>query len=140
MDRKGIKKIMVFIPGSKKKSNCRGYWLNESGKIEKDFIRLYSWDLSIKDLSGINNFYGYLDNLKQIKTNGKPQECIFYKIGNIGVIYYSRDKIVILPHRIIKEVKKENLKLTIKTDLKENSGLTIYRENRRYYIEIFKTI
>jgi len=140
-----MKKIIkVFIPVNKRKFNkkdlARGFWANESGHIESDLIDCRNYDLSITGLYYQNNFYNYLDLLKQIQTNGKPQDCIFYKIGNVGYIYYSRDKIEILPHRIIKEVKKEDLKLTIKNDLKENSGLTIYRENGRYYIEIFKTI
>ena len=58
MNTKGLnQKIVVFIPGSKKESNCRGYWQNDSGKIERDFIRVYSWDLSIEDLSGKNCFF-----------------------------------------------------------------------------------
>ena len=144
MDIQGNKKIMVFIPVEKRKCNkrnlLRGYWQNESGKIESDLIDCREYNQSIEGLLYQDIFYRYLENLKQIKTNGKSQECIFYKINNIGYIYYSRDRIQILPKRIIKEVKKEDLKLTIKNDLKENSGLTIYRENGKYYIEIFKTI
>jgi len=133
-------KPIVYIPGSKKDSNCRGYWINEAGKVEKDYINSLEYNQVINGLYYENNFFNYLDLLKRIKTNGKPQECIFYKIGNIGYIYYSRDKITILPHRIIKEVSRDNLKQSIRETLKQYSGLTIYQENKRYYIEIFTTI
>jgi len=145
MNTKGLnQKIVVFIPVNKRKYGkqnlARGLWANESGKIESDLIDCREYNQSIEGIYYQSNFYNYLDLLKQIKTNGKTQDCIFYKIGNVGYVYYSRDKIVILPHRIIKEVKKEDLKNTIKADLKENSGLTIYRDNGRYYIEIFTNI
>jgi hypothetical protein len=143
MNDKGTeKKVIVFIPVNKRKYNkkdlARGLWANESGRIESDLINVKEYNQSITGIYYQEIFFNYLDLLKQIKTNGKPQECIFYKIGNVGFIYYSRDKIEILPNRIIKEVKKEDLKLTIKSDLKDNSGLTIYRDNGKYYIEIFR--
>jgi hypothetical protein len=136
--------IKVFIPVNKrkfgKKDLSRGLWKNQTGRIESDLIDVKNYNQSISGIYYQNNFFNYLDNLKQIKTNGKTQECIFYKNGGVGYIYYSRDKIEILPSRIIKEVSRADLKQTIKTDLKENPGLTIYRNNGKYYIEIFKTI
>jgi hypothetical protein len=132
--------INVFIPELKrkfgKKDLARGLWVNESGKVYYDYLRVNTWNLSIKDNYGLNTFFNYLDNLKNNPLN--PQECIFYKIGNVGYIYYSRDKIVILPSRIYTEVKKESLKALIKESLKKYSGLTIYQENKKYYIEIFR--
>lgn len=136
--------LKVFIPTEKskfgKKDLARGLWKNEAGRIESDLINVKDYQQSITGLYYQDLFYNYLDNLKQIKTNGKTQDCIFYKNGGVGYIYYSRDKIQILPSRIIKEVSRADLKQTIKADLKENSGLTIYRNNGKYYIEIFKTI
>ena len=145
MDTIGTEKIVkVFIPVEKRKYNkknlSRGLWLNESGRIESDLINCRVYNQSIEGLLYEDIFYRYLDNLKQIKTNGKNQECIFYKINNVGYIYYSRDKIQILPSRIYTEVKKESLKLTIKESLKKYSGLTIYQENKKFYIEVFTTI
>jgi hypothetical protein len=145
MNTKGLnQKIRVFIPVAKRKYGkqnlARGLWANESGKIESDLIDCREYNQSITGLYYRDIFYNYLDNLKQIKTNGKTQDCIFYKVGNVGYIYYSRDKIQILPSRIYGEILKGNLKLTIKKALKDYQGCTIYKESGKYYIEIFKTI
>ena len=136
--------IKVFIPVNKRKYNkkdlSRGFWLNDSGRIETDLINCRDYNQSINGFYYENLFFNYLDNLKQIKTNGKAQDCIFYKIGNIGYVYFSRDKIQVLPSRIYSEVSRGNLKPAIKEALKHYSGLTIYQENKKYYIEIFTTI
>lgn len=136
--------IKIFIPVEKRKYNkkilSRGFWKNDSGVIECDYVDIRTYGQSIEGLVYQDSFYRYLDNLKQIKTNGKTQDCIFYKINNIGFVYYSRDKIQVLPSRLYNEVSRSNIKRTIKEALKQYSGLTVYQENKRYYIEIFKTI
>lgn len=136
-----MKKITVYIPTEKRKYNkrilARGFWKNEAGAIEMDYILTKEYQQRIDGLLYQDIFYRYLDNLKQIKTNGKPQTAIFYKINDIGYIYYSRDKIEVLSNRIYKEVLKENLKGTIKADLKVYGGLTFSTVNSRYFTEIF---
>lgn len=136
--------IRVFIPIEKRKYNkknlARGYWLNDSGKIEQDYIEVRTYNQSIEGLYYQKIFFNYLDNLKAIKTNGKTQGCVFYKINSVGFVYYNRDKIQVLPSRLYIEVSRANLKQAITEGLKKYSGLTVYQENKKYYIEIFKTI
>jgi hypothetical protein len=135
-----IKMIKVFIPTEKRKFGkaglARGFWQSDNGRIYYDYIDLKTWDLSIADLTGFNLFRDYLDKIK----SGYNQECVFYKNGNVGNVYYGRDKIQVLPSRIYKEVLKVDLKVAIKEALKEYKGCTIYHDKGRYYIEIFKTI
>ena len=132
--------IKVFIPTEKRKVNkrnlARGFWKSASGRVYYDYVSIKDWQLSIADLSGFNSFRNYLDTLKA----GYNQEAIFYKNGNIGNCYYNRNKIEVLPHRIYKEVSRENLKTEIKEALRQYNGATIYNEAGRYYIEIFTTI
>ena len=136
-------KIKVFIPVENRRFNksnlSRGYWQSEAGKIERDLINVKEYNQSITGIYYQGNFYNYLDLLKQIKTNGKPQDCIFYKIGNVGYIYYSRDKIKILPKRIYQEISRGNLRKAIRQGLSLYNGITIYRETGKYYLECFTT-
>jgi polyferredoxin len=138
--QKGDKMIKVFIPEVKrkygKKELARGFWQADNGKIYYDYIKAVNYNQSIEPGYYSNLFYNYLDTIK----TGYSQEAIFYKINNIGYIYYNRGKIEVLPHRIYKEVSRDNLKVAIKEALKRFSGCTIYNEVGRYYIEIFKTI
>jgi hypothetical protein len=132
--------IKVFIPENKKKYGkkelARGFWQDNNGKIYYDYIRPVKWALSIADKYGLNTFKNYLDKIQA----DYRQEAIFYTIDNIGYIYYSRDKIEVLPSRIYKEVTRINLKVAIKEALKRFKGCTIYNEAGRYFIEVFKTI
>lgn len=131
--------IKVFIPEVKRKYGkrelARGFWLDK-GRVYYDYIKAVNYTQSIEPGYYSNLFYNYLDTIKASYN----QEAIFYKIDNIGYIYYSRDKIDILPHRIYKEIGRDNLRVAIKEALRDFSGCTIYNEAGRYYIEVFKTI
>jgi len=141
MEKQTEKKVKVFIPVEKRKYGkqnlSRGFWVNEAGRIETDLINCRDYNQSINGFYYENLFFNYLDNLKQIKTNGKTQEAIFYKVGNQGFIYYGRGKIEALNKRIIKEVLRVNLKEAIREALKHYSGVTIYKETGRFYLEVF---
>ena len=132
--------IKVFIPEVKrkygKKELARGFWQADNGKIYYDYIKAVNYNQSIEPGYYQDLFYNYLTTLK----DSREQEAIFYVVDNVGYCFYSRDKIQILPSRIYKEVSREALKAEIKEALKVYGGLTIYRDNKRYYIEIFKTI
>jgi hypothetical protein len=136
----GFTMIKVYIPEIKRKYNkkilARGFWRNEAGKVYYDYIAIKEYKQIINDDYYTRLFYNYLDNIK----SGYNQECIFYKINDIGYIYYSRDKIIILPHRIYKEVLRNDLKNSINQALKNYSGITVYKEAGRYFIEVFATI
>src|SRR3990172_10168061 len=76
----------IFIPTSKRQATSRGYWLSDSGKLCKDFIRY-------ENVNTISN--KYLDSL----LKDYKQEAIFYEVinkasGNYnrGVCYYNKDK------------------------------------------------
>ena len=132
--------IKVFIPELKRKNGkkelARGFWKNEAGRVYYDYISVKNWSLSIADNSGLNSFKNYLEVLK----SGYKQEAIFYVNDLIGNVYYSKDKIEVLPHRIYKEVLRDNLKVAIKEALKVYSGCTIYNEAGKYFLEVFTTI
>ncbi len=133
--------IKVFIPEIKRRYNkkilARGFWYSKDNKkTYYDYLNVKEYTQSIADNYYLGLFYDYLDTIK----TSRNQECIFYKIDNIGHIYYSRDKIEILPGRIYKEVRRQDLRKAIREGLRVYNGLTIYQENKRYYIEIFKTI
>lgn len=132
--------IKIFIPEIKKKYGkkelARGFWQSDKGKIYYDYIKVINYNQSIEPGYYGNLFYNYIDTIKA----GYKQEAIFYKINNCGYVYYSRDKIEILPGRIYSEVSRADLKRAIKEALKRFSGCTIYNEAGRYYIEVFKTI
>ena len=118
--------IYILIPQNKgrNKSSIRGFWKADNGKIYYDYLRLTT---------------GKIEYLEYYKIHYK-QEAIFYHNGNIGYCYYSKDKTVILPHRIYTEVKREDLKGAIKAALAQYSGCTVYIVGKAYYIEIFTTI
>ena len=122
--------IKIFIPQSKGKvkTSARGFWRNAEGKIFYDY-------LFIKDLK-FNYNYEQLNSLEYLKTKFN-QECIAYKEGKVLKIFYSKDKIEILPHRIYKEVLRQDLKKEIKEALQKYDGCTIYNKLGCYFIEIF---
>ena len=133
--------IKVFIPEIKRRYNkkilARGFWYSKDNKkTYYDYLNVNEYTQSIEDNYYLGLFYDYLDTIK----TSRNQECIFFVNGNVGNVYYSRDKIEILPGRIYKEVRKQDLRKAIKKGLMVYNGLTIYQENKRYYIEIFKTI
>lgn len=134
-----IKMVKVFIPivkGKYNKTLARGFWRNEAGRVYYDYVKIINYRQDNIGVYYQGLFYDYLDTIKA----GYNQECIFYTVDNVGYCYYNRDKIEILPHRIIKEVLRGNLKNTIKANLKIYGGLTILNEAGRYYIEVFTTI
>ena len=126
--------IKVFIPEKKGKNKTavRGFWRNEAGRTYYDYlsIEVKYWDLYLKKYNLIFKQY-----LKCILKDYK-QEAVFYSQGNKGFIYNGKE-MIILKHRIYKEVNRENLKVAIKEALRDFSGCTIYNEAERYYIEIY---
>ena len=124
-------KILIPQDKSKTKTEARGFWHNDNGRVYYDYLTIQNY----KD----NNNGGLFTHLESIKKFYR-QEAIFYVKDKIGFCYYGRDKITILPHRIYKEVLRQDLKVAIKEALSKFSGCTIYREAGRYYIEVFTTL
>jgi len=132
--------IKILIPTDKKqKTKIRGFWYSqENKKIYYDYLKV----LSLRFIygQGQNNFYA-LKELQFLK-NWHKQEALFftskhYKELGKGFIYYEPSKVEVLSNRIYKEVKRQDLKVTIKEALKQYNGCTIYNEAGRYYIEIY---
>ena len=124
--------IKVFIPEikGKVKTNVRGFWLNDKGKLFYDYLRIL--DFSIP-LNGLN-----LNEIENIKRYYK-QEAIFYTSNNKGYVYYSKDKIDVLNKVIRFTIGKDraNLKSLIKRLLRDYKGLTIYTEPEGYLLEVY---
>jgi len=133
------KMIKIFIPAIKgrTKTPARGLWYSkESKKIYYDYLNIKDYGNPFNVFYHYNNFIIYLNDIKKRYS----QECIFYKINNTGFIFYSKDKIQVLPHRIYKEVLRHDLKKTIRDYLNLYGGLTVYHTKRDYTIEVFTTI
>ena len=124
--------IKVFIPEikGKVKSNVRGFWLNDKGKLFYDYLRIL--DFSIP-LNGLN-----LNEIENIKRYHK-QEAVFYTSNNKGYVYYSKDKIDVLNKVKRFNIGKDraNLKGLIKRLLRDYKGLTIYTEPEGYLLEVY---
>lgn len=125
--------IKLLIPTEKKKgkTTARGFWYSkESKKIYYDYLRLIRLGCNVLSNS----------QLEVIQKKLK-QEAIAYIVNDsILKIFYSKVKTEILPHRIYKEVLRQDLKTAIKEALKRFSGCTVYLEKGKYYIEVFTTI
>jgi hypothetical protein len=117
--------IKVFIPQDKTqgKTNVRGLWVNNKGILFYDYLAIKSGDVY------------YLEDYK-IRYN---QQAIFYTSGDIGYIYYSKDKIDVLPKVLRFNIGKDraNLKGLIKRLLRDYKGLTIYTEPEGYLLEVY---
>lgn len=127
--------IKILIPEKKGKikTNCRGFWKDEAGKIYYDYLKIENYNKSIENRELWICFKARIEAIKK-EFN---QEAIFYSLNGRGYCYYSGDKIEVFKNRIYKEVSRENLKASIKEALKNYSGITIYQEAGRYYLEIF---
>lgn len=125
--------IKVFIPEikGKIKTSVRGFWRNAEGKLYYDYLRVKGFSFDFQE-----DLINKLNAVKQVYN----QECIAYKEGKVLKIYYNKDKIEVLPHRIYKEVLRQDLKVAIKEALRQYSGLTVYNEAGKYFIEAFTTI
>jgi len=119
--------IKVFIPQSKGKikTSVRGFWRNDTGTVYYDYLK-------VVNTYNLNTWI--LEDLKS-KYN---QEALFYIRFNCGYIYNGLNKnVTILPHRIYKEVLRQDLKATIKEALRVYGGVTIYKIGQEYFKEIF---
>lgn len=120
----------VFIPKEKGryKTNVRGFWKNDSGKIFYDYMTM--------------KYFGYIEKrqLEKIKEEYN-QEAIFLKDSSTDTawIYHNRDKSDMLRHRrIFQKVGFFGLKKLIKELLNKYSGLTVYETTKGIFqIEVW---
>jgi hypothetical protein len=131
--------IKVFIPVNKGrvKSNIRGFWRSDYTRANGKSKTYYDY-LKIEKLNFEKHYLqAEIFNIAELLKEKYNQECIAYKENNILKIYYSKDKIEILSHRLYSEVKPEVLRAEIKAALRVYGGITIYKEGKRYFKEIF---
>ena len=124
--------IKILIPelNKKIKTDIRGLWCNDRGKIFYDYL----W---IKELTSSKKIY--LITLEVLKRKYN-QEAIFYIDDNdIGYIYYNKDKQDILHNKKGYIIPYDRLKFNrlelrqwLRRILKRYKGLTIYNDKAHY--------
>ena len=108
------------------KTNVKGYWL-DNGKIYID-------NVNIKEFSKEN--YAFIISKRKL-FRIKKQLAVFYIKNNIAYIEDCKGNITILKNKIAwneKRITKEYLKIL----LLQHKGLTIYKNDNDYTIEIWK--
>ena len=120
--------IKIFLPVNKGKikSGIRGFWQNESGKVYYDYLTFIKhFDINFESLEDYKIIY--------------KQEAIAFIDDDVLKIYYDKNKIEVLKHKIIYyKIGFYGLKKLIKYLLREYSGLTIYKESQDgYRLEVF---
>jgi hypothetical protein len=108
---------------SKQKTNILGLW--------KDNNKIYRDNIIIKNIPLINKQW---EN-QALFDNG--EKCIFYVYGKKAFIESKEGKIDILRHRITWNEKRLRPSL-IKEVLKQNGGLTIFKNENDYTLSIWK--
>jgi hypothetical protein len=108
----------------KHKTNIRGYWLSDTGKLYKDNISLLY----------LNN-----DNIEDVKFDlfNRGELSIFYKDNYCAIIEDSQGKRTELYNQKLLKFKHISAGL-FKALLKDYKGFTVYKDNGYYYIEIWQ--
>lgn len=117
--------IKVFIPQDKTqgKTDVRGLWINDKGKLFYDYLTIDKIKLPDHYLQAELNTQ--LEVLK-VKYN---QEALFYTFDSKGYIYYNHNRQDILRNKDEKRVLDiRDLKRQIKEFLRCYKGVTIYKE------------
>jgi len=113
----------------KYKTNVKGYWLNNEGKLFIDNIDIKNYI----ECRQYKNFIAYKKYMFKIKK----QLAVFYIKGNKAYIENRQGNIDILSH-CISWKEKHITKKYIKALLFQHKGLTIYKNENDYTIEIWK--
>ena len=117
----------LFYP-VKHKTDIKGFWKNEKGKVHIDNIK-------IKNFPAIHTDY-FKSAIQYLFFKG--EKSIFYKNWyNAGVLEDCTGNKIILNYRIAWIEKRLRASL-IKELLKQHNGLTIYKLDKCYLIEIYK--
>jgi bifunctional DNA-binding transcriptional regulator/antitoxin component of YhaV-PrlF toxin-antitoxin module len=126
--------IKILIPANKgkTKTDIRGFWYSQDNhKTYYDYLRECPLSMNYRYNALNKRFYTLLEVLQK----QEKQEAIFFISGKKGYVFYNRYKIEVLKKRIYKETT--NLKQDIKYSLKKYNGVTVYKVDNRYYIEVF---
>jgi hypothetical protein len=119
------KKMYKLYSISKEKTNVSGFWRDENGKVYRDKIHIKSFPtLSAMRETKFSLFY-----------NG--ENAVFYCKGKKAFIEYSNGKLETLRNCITWQEKKLRPSL-VRALLVQHSGLTVYKNENGYTIEIWK--
>jgi len=108
----------------KHKTDIRGYWLTDNGKLYKDNIsRLY-----------LNN-----DNIEDVKLDlfNRGELSVFYKDNLCAMIEDAQGKRTYLYNQKLLRIKKISAGL-FKALLKDYKGFTVYKNKGYYLIEVWQ--
>jgi len=108
----------------KHKTDIRGFWLSDNGKLYKDNISLLY----------LNN-----DNIEDVKFDlfNRGELSIFYKDNLCAIIEDRQGKRTYLYKKTI--LRYEYIRPSLfKALLKDYKGFTVYKDNGYYYIEIWQ--
>jgi hypothetical protein len=118
-------KILIPQDKTKEKTNIRGLWRNDEGKLFYDYLKVENFYY--------NKNYVLLENIQKAKA----QEAIFFIDceSNTANIFYSRDKIEVLKHKISYSCTIKPLKSVLKKALHDFGGCTVYKQGKGYLVE-----
>lgn len=111
---------------SKKKTYILGLWQDEKGRVYRDKIKI----VICKNPKELNREILTLFN--------KGEKAVFYKADNIAYIESKEGKIEALKH-CIKWHENKLRPSFIKALLNQHNGLTIYKAEKGYTLEIWKS-
>lgn len=127
---KGYNTMIKLFDVVQHKTNVKGFWIDK-GKVYID-------NVSIKTFNNKDSIELYSFNLhKQLLFKVKKQLAVFYIKGNKACIEDRQGNIDILSH-CIRYKEKHISKAYIKALLLQHGGLTIYRHEGYYTIDIWK--
>jgi hypothetical protein len=110
---------------TKEKSKIRGFWRDENGKIYIDKIKIENCE----------NSQSLNEKSKALFLQG--EKAVFYSAINGAFIESASGKLEFLRHKITWQENKLRPSF-VKELLKQNGGLTIYKEKNGFKIEIWK--
>jgi hypothetical protein len=111
---------------AKGKSDIIGFWKDDKGKIFRDKI-------FIKDF--FNDDYAFIIAKRKLFAQG--EKVVFYTEGSKAFIENREGKIDFLKHKITWQEKKLKPSF-IKLLLSLHNGITIYRKEKTFLIELWK--
>jgi hypothetical protein len=109
---------------AKNKTGICGFWHDENGKIFRDKIR-------IENVNGENLY----KKKKALFSNG--EKSVFYIAHDIAIIENANGKKEFLRNKILWHENKLKVSL-VKALLCQHNGLTIYKRENGYLIELWK--
>ncbi len=115
----------LYKVDNSKRSRVRGYWRN-NGKVYRDNITLVKYRQKRQLEKGIRALFD------------KGEKAIFYRAGvkNKGYCIDNKGKLITYPNRL--RIRQSGLSgQAVKRLLARYGGLTVYKSNGGYFLEVF---